>query len=165
MPPNLMSDSPSTQADPIPQALRRLAWLLDESIPLPGGFRIGVDGLIGLIPVVGDVIGAVLSGGLMVEARRLGAPWSVLARMSFNVTLEALVGMVPFVGDLFDLGFKANIRNLRILADWLEAPDKAGRDSVRHLVLAVLFVLGAVAALGAGLVMTITALFGLVGGG
>src|SRR5690349_1135193 len=88
--------------------VRRLGWLLDSSIPLPGGFRIGIDGLVGLIPGVGDVAGAVMSSYLIYEARRMNAPHSLLLRMVGNVLAEAVVGSIPFAGDVFDFAFKAN---------------------------------------------------------
>jgi hypothetical protein len=107
----LASDDSRTRLD----RLRRLAWLLDNSIRLPGGFRIGLDPVIGLIPGIGDAIGALLSVFILNEARILGAPGSVLLRMAGNVVLETVIGAIPFVGDLFDAGFKANARNLALL--------------------------------------------------
>lgn len=67
--------------------LKRLAWLLDSSIPLPGGYRIGLDGLIGLVPGLGDVVAALLSSYIVVEVARLRVPASVLLRMGLNVAL------------------------------------------------------------------------------
>lgn len=109
--------------------LRSLAWLLDNSIPLPGGYRIGVDALIGLIPGVGDAIGALLSAYIVNEARNLGAPRSVLVRMISNVMLETVVGAIPFAGDLFDAAFKANSRNLALLARYQLDPVGSRRSS------------------------------------
>lgn len=111
------------------QRLRSMAWLLDNSIPLPGGFRIGLDALIGLVPGVGDAIGALISVFIINEARSLGAPRSVLMRMSGNVLLETLVGAIPFFGDLFDAGFKANMRNLALLERYHLDPVGARRSS------------------------------------
>src|SRR5918999_2546085 len=96
--------------------LARLAWLLDNSIPLPGTrFRIGIDAIIGLVPGLGDLLGVLLSSYIVREAARLGAPPSVLTRMAFNVAPEGLVGLVPVVGDVFDAAWKANQRNLVLL--------------------------------------------------
>src|SRR5690606_17510045 len=86
--------------------LRALAWLMDNSIPLPGGFRIGIDALIGLFPGIGDAIGAVISTYIINEARDMGAPRSVLLRMMSNVAIDTVIGAIPFAGDLFDAGFK-----------------------------------------------------------
>lgn len=101
--------------------LERMAWLLDDSIPLPGtSRRFGLDPLLGLIPGVGDVAGAMLSLWLVVEAARLGAPRGVLARMAGNVLLETLVGAIPVIGDLFDFIWKANTRNRDLLTDYID---------------------------------------------
>ncbi|WP_445399564.1 DUF4112 domain-containing protein [Zobellella sp. An-6] len=95
--------------------LKRLAWLLDSSIRLPGGFRIGLDGLIGLVPGVGDLVAAGLSAYIIAEAARMKLPAGVLARMGLNVLLELLIGAIPLFGDLFDFAFKANQRNVRLM--------------------------------------------------
>jgi len=111
------------------QRLRSLAWLLDSSIPLPGGFRIGLDAIVGLLPVVGDVAGALVSGYILNEARLLGAPRSVLLRMSANVLIETVLGSVPLLGDLFDAGFKANLRNIALLERYHLDPRASRRQS------------------------------------
>jgi hypothetical protein len=101
--------------------LERLAWLLDAQFVLPGtGFRFGADAILGLVPGVGDAIGAGLSAWLIVEAQRLGAPNTLLARMVANLMLDAAVGAVPVLGDVFDAAFKANLRNMRLLRRHLE---------------------------------------------
>ena len=98
------------------ERLRRFAWLLDSSIPVPGTrWTVGIDALIGLVPVLGDVAGMLLSSYILLEAVRLGAPKRVLARMALNIAVEGLVGSIPLLGDLFDAGFKANQRNIRLL--------------------------------------------------
>lgn len=104
--------------------LKRLAWLLDSAIPLPGGYRIGLDGLIGLVPGLGDVVAALLSSYIVVEAARLRVPASVLLRMGLNVALELIIGAVPVAGDLFDFAFKANERNVRLLEASLGPPEQ-----------------------------------------
>jgi hypothetical protein len=124
----------------VPERLRRLAWLLDSSIPLPGGFTIGIDALIGLIPGLGDVIGVVLSSYIVREAAQLGLPKSVLVRMVFNVAIEGVVGIVPLFGDLFDAGWKANQRNVRLLGAWLDNPQRT-RASSRYFVTGMLALL------------------------
>jgi hypothetical protein len=112
------------------ERLARLAWLLDSSIPIPGTrFTIGLDALIGLFPVVGDLAGVFLSGYIVREAAALGVSRSILARMAFNVALEGLVGMIPFAGDVFDAAYKANQRNVRLLSAWLERPRETRRAS------------------------------------
>ena len=106
------------------QRLKRLeamAKLLDVAFILPGtNIRYGIDGIIGLIPIVGDVIATALSLWLVREARALGAPWYVTARMLGNVAFQGVVGAVPVAGDAIDVLFRANMRNARLLRRWLE---------------------------------------------
>jgi hypothetical protein len=99
--------------------LDAIAKLLDVAFVLPGtNIRYGIDGIIRLVPVVGDLIASAFSLWLVREARALGAPWHVTARMLANVALEGVVGMVPIAGDAFDVMFRANIRNMRMLRNW-----------------------------------------------
>jgi hypothetical protein len=101
--------------------LEAVAKLLDVAFILPGtNIRYGIDGLIGLIPVVGDIIATALSLWLVREARALGAPWYVTARMLGNVAIQGVVGAVPVAGDAFDVLFRANMRNARLLRRWLD---------------------------------------------
>ncbi|MGY3546019.1 hypothetical protein ACVWZ4_001412 [Bradyrhizobium sp. USDA 4472] len=98
-----------------------IAKLLDVAFVLPGtNIRYGIDGLIGLIPVVGDIISTAISLWLVREARALGAPWYITARMLGNVAVDGVVGIVPFAGDAFDVMFRANMRNVRLLRRWLD---------------------------------------------
>jgi hypothetical protein len=118
--------------------LRWVGWLLDNSIPIPGTrFRLGIDQIIGLVPGIGDLIGGFLSLYIIVEASRMGVPRGLLARMGWNVAIDTLVGEVPILGDLFDIGFKANIRNLALLDGYLERPDEVRRSSRRFAALLV----------------------------
>jgi hypothetical protein len=98
-----------------------LATLLDTAFILPGtNVRFGLDALIGLVPGIGDAITTVMSLYIVHEARQLGAPAHVIMRMIANVALDGLVGSVPLVGDAFDVAFRANRRNMRLLRDWME---------------------------------------------
>jgi hypothetical protein len=98
-----------------------LARLLDSAIPIPGTNRtIGIDPLLGLIPVVGDAIAAALASYIIWEARQLGIPRWKIARMIGNTAVDTAIGAVPLLGDLFDVAFKSNRRNLRIVLDHLE---------------------------------------------
>ena len=148
----------------VPARLRRLAYLLDDVIPLPGGRRVGLDPLIGLIPGVGDATGALMSAYIMVEASRLGAPRSVLLRMLANVGVEALVGTIPFLGDLFDAGWKANARNVRLLDEHLARPAAARRSSRGFLLLLLLAVLLIFAGSAAVTFLLLRGLFSALGG-
>lgn len=129
------SPAPVLDADPRVRRVRGLAYLLDNSIPLPGGFRVGLDALIGLVPGIGDTAGAVLSAYILAEAARLGAPRALLLRMAANVGIETVFGAVPFLGDLFDAGWKANARNVALLDTHLERPASTARASRGFLAL------------------------------
>ncbi len=109
--------------------LRRLAWLLDESIPLPGGYRIGVDGIVGLIPGIGDAAGLAASSYILLRAHQFGMPRIVMARMLGNTLLDFLIGTIPVLGDLFDFGFKANRRNIALMQQYLVDERRTRRRS------------------------------------
>lgn len=112
------------------ERLKFFAWLLDSSIPIPGTrLTFGLEALIGLVPLIGDLVGVLLSSLIAAEAARLGASRSVLARMTFNIALEGIVGLVPFAGDVFDAAWKANQRNVRLLEAWLDQARRAERAS------------------------------------
>jgi hypothetical protein len=112
------------------ERLRRVGWLLDASIPVPGTrIRLGIDQLIGLVPGIGDILGGILSLYIILEASRMGVPGSLLARMGWNVAVDTLVGEVPVLGDLFDIGFKANLRNLDLLDGYFQRPTESRRAS------------------------------------
>ena len=94
---------------------------LDTALVIPGtGVRFGLDALIGLFPVVGDIITTALSLFIVHEAYQLGAPGHVIARMLGNVAVDGVFGAVPLVGDAFDVLWRANRRNVRLLREWLD---------------------------------------------
>jgi hypothetical protein len=126
--------------------LRRLAWLLDDAIRLPGGFRIGLDGIVGLVPGIGDVLGLGASAYIVIRAKGLGVPRIVLTRMIGNVVLESVIGVIPVLGDLFDFAFKANRRNLALMEQYFvnEQPVRRGSRARVLLVMAIALALLAV---------------------
>lgn len=106
--------------------LETLATIMDAAILVPGtNIRIGADALIGLLPGLGDLISAGVSGLIILEARRMGAPRRLVARMMGNVAIDALAGAVPIVGDLFDVAFRANLKNTQLLRRHFERADRA----------------------------------------
>lgn len=153
------SDTPSRSTAPLAadapknaRGARRVAWLLDDVIRIPGtNLRFGIDPLLGLLPGGGDLAGGVLSGYIILAAARAGAPSSVLVRMGLNVVVDAVVGTVPLLGDLFDAGYKANRRNAALLQRYVETPAPVQRSNRAVLVLvltALALVLIGAAALG-----------------
>ncbi|GBR22667.1 hypothetical protein AA0473_0178 [Acetobacter orleanensis NRIC 0473] len=99
--------------------IRRLAWILDAAFRLPGTrFHVGVDALVGLLPVGGSVVMGCVSLYIVWEAWRLRAPTGLLVRMMANVLLETAVDTIPVVGDLFDAAYKANLRNVALLEQY-----------------------------------------------
>ncbi len=119
----------------------KLSWLLDNSIPLPGGYRIGLDGFIGLIPGVGDFFSGLLSSLIVIKANQLGVPRSVLLRMVINVLVDTGLGSLPLVGDLFDFVWKANQKNSALLAHYEQAPQQTVRRSLLENMLFILAIL------------------------
>jgi hypothetical protein len=113
----------ATRATASPADMEALAWLLDNSIPIPGtGRRIGLDAVIGLVPGLGDVVSGGLGIIVVARAVQLGLPGVVIARMLVNVALDFVVGSIPLIGDAFDLWFKANARNVGLVRRYALAP-------------------------------------------
>lgn len=116
-------------AEPLPhderrkliEELDRIAWWLDDRFRVPGlGWRFGLDGLVGLAPGAGDLASGAVSAYLMWRARKLGISNAILARMIWNVGIDVVVGSIPVLGSLFDFGWKANRRNIRLLRRHLD---------------------------------------------
>ena len=132
------------------ERLRKVGWVLDSSFRIPGTrIRFGIDAIIGLVPGLGDLIAGALSLYIIAESARLGVPRSLLARMGWNVAVDTFVGEIPILGDLFDVVWKANMRNLALLEEHLQQPiasTKADRGFVVVLCLGLLLLtVGAIA--------------------
>lgn len=141
-------------------ALQRFARLMDAALPVPGThWRFGLDAVLGLVPGVGDAVGALLSSAIIVAAVRHRVRAGVVVRMVWNVVLDLVLGAVPLVGDLFDLLFEENVANLKLL---LEHRDRARPP--RSVVLLLLAVAAVVVLASAAVVAaTIAALMWLSG--
>lgn len=128
--------------------LRHLVRVWDEAVRVPGTrLAVGLDALVGLVPGLGDALGALVAGSVVLTALRAGVPVTVAARMLVNIALDAGAGAVPLVGDLFDAVFRANARNLALLERWLADPARATRRSrvaLASLAAAVVALLAAV---------------------
>ncbi|MEZ5487897.1 MAG: DUF4112 domain-containing protein [Steroidobacteraceae bacterium] len=107
-----------------------MAQLFDHAFRIPGtNWRFGLDPLLGLLPGIGDLLGAAFAAYGIALARRMGVPVAVQLRMIANVVLDATLGSVPVAGDLFDATFKAHQRNHALLERWLEQPQRIERTS------------------------------------
>ena len=110
--------------------LDTLSHLLDDFIRIPGTpIRFGLDGIVGFIPGVGDILGGLASCIIIVAAWSRGVRPVVVARMVLNVAIETAVGSLPVVGNLFDIGWRANRRNYKLLAESLDLPQRHGATS------------------------------------
>ncbi len=108
--------------------IERIAWLMDGAIPV-GRFRIGLDGILGLVPGFGDVLSAMISMLIVARAVQAGIPRVAVARMTANIAIDTLVGAIPLFGDIFDFAYKANLKNLRI---YEEAISRPASSEIRH---------------------------------
>jgi hypothetical protein len=101
---------------------------MDSIFTIPGtNIPIGLDGIMGLIPVAGDIFGMVISIYFLLVALQLGVPKSIIGRMVFNILVDTLVGSVPFFGDIFDFAWTSNLKNLELIEKNLENPRKRRR--------------------------------------
>jgi len=124
---------------PLPSWVERLAWILDSAVRVPGTSdrRVGIDGLMTLIPGVGDAAGVALSMAVLLAGVAAGVSIPTLLRMLMNVGIEALVGLIPFVGAVFDMIYKANIRNVVLMERDLADRRTTRRSSLGTLALMV----------------------------
>lgn len=113
-----------TPSDRTQTVVRRMQWLanvFDDRFCIPGtNYRFGLDGILGLIPVVGDISTGVISLYFAFEGWRLGMPKRKLLRMGVNVAIDVLIGSVPLLGDLFDFSWKANQKNVQLVLNYLD---------------------------------------------
>ncbi len=124
-----MPDKPLQAAEPaepapskLSPASRKIAWVLDEFIRIPGTkFRIGLDPILGLIPGGGEILPSIVACFLLADARRHGLPFKLMLKMSGNVFLNAIFGAVPLLGDIFSAWFKSNSRNYAMMQQFLES--------------------------------------------
>lgn len=101
---------------------RQLASLLDGAWGIPfTRWRIGVDPLLGLFPVAGDLLSALLGLGIVWQARRLAAPQWLQVKMLGNIALDFVIGSIPVIGDIADIGFRQNTRNATLLENWVKS--------------------------------------------
>jgi hypothetical protein len=131
--------------DPRLADVEALARWMDYAFVLPGGFRFGLAGFIGLIPGIGDVMDSLISLYIVNRALQLGIPRVGVARMVLNIGIEGLLGAAPFIGDLFDIVFKANRRNYVLLNSYLAQPQRQRGMDWLFLLATVLVSIAAIA--------------------
>ena len=136
--------NPKPNSRPIPEWVRGLTWLLDESIPVAPGRRVGVDGVVSFIPGVGDAAGLVASMVVVLAGVAAGVSLPTLTLMMVHVGIDTIVGAVPFLGAVFDLGYKANTRNLRLIERDLADRAGARRSALKVFALSAAAITGAV---------------------
>jgi len=150
--------SQTTYPDPL-RNIRALSKLMDAQFRIPGtSIRFGVDGVIGLIPGVGDFISFLISSYIVSMAVNKGASGFVVARMLVNIVIDALVGAIPFLGDIFDVAFKANQRNMQLLQEHYVEGKHQG-SSMKVIIPVVLVLLAVLFGLGWLMYKTIEWLF------
>ncbi len=98
--------------------LKRLSERLDDTFTIPGTkYKIGIEALIGAVPIIGDLIGGILASYIMYSGMKMGAPPRIIARMAVNIAIDFAIGSIPIIGDLFDLVWKANKKNVELIED------------------------------------------------
>ncbi|MDJ1179997.1 DUF4112 domain-containing protein [Roseofilum sp. BLCC_M91] len=144
------------------QRLRRLSQLLDNALPIPGlNYRVGLDPIIGLIPGGGDMVSAILSAYIVLEATRFRLPKETLGRMVMNILIDTLTGIVPVLGDIFDLTWKANAMNMQLLEEHLQAPksrEAADRGFIIVMIIILALIVIGITSFGLFLLWGLTAL-------
>ena len=112
----------------VPDWVEKLAWLMDRSIPIGKRWSIGLDGIVGFFPGVGDLAGSFVSALIVASATQAGLPRAAIARMVTNVAVDTVLGGIPFIGDLFDFAFKANTKNIKIYQEHLQGRTQKVRN-------------------------------------
>ena len=132
----------------LPQELKGMEWIarwMDAKFRIPGtSFRFGLDGLLGLIPGVGDLSTFAVSGYLVLLMARNGASGYVLSRMILNIVIDAALGAIPVIGDLFDFVHKANVKNMKLMQQYYQ--EGRYRGSAWRVIIPVLIILGLILA-------------------
>src|SRR5439155_4971679 len=127
--PNFARSRRPMAAEDLDRELEVLARLMDTMFRIPGlGWRFGLDPILGLVPMVGDVITTAVSVYILLAGLRYGVPKITLVRMAMNVAIDMVVGSVPFVGDFFDAYWKSNVRNLTLLRQRVRVSGRRGAD-------------------------------------
>lgn len=130
--------------------LSRISYLMDEQFRFPGTkFRFGLDPILNLIPIAGDMAGLVVSAGLLLAMAKKGASNKLVVLMSLNILLDATIGAIPIIGQLFDFFFKANSRNIKLMKEhYLEGKHQGSGKNVVVTVVVILIIVFALICYG-----------------
>lgn len=139
--------------------LKKIATYLDSQFHLPFGWRIGWDGIIGMIPGAGDLVTNGISFYIVYRAALIGCPPSVILRMCLNILIDNFLDLIPFVGIVFDFMWKSNLKNVELLEKYLDKPDRTRVASVAILIFTVIF---AIAVICGSIFLTFSLLFKLL---
>lgn len=127
--------------DPRLADVEKLARVMDDALPLGGGFSVGLDGILGLVPGIGDAVAALISLYIVWRAVQLGVPRVTLVRMVANIGIDTVVGSIPLLGDAFDFAWKANRKNYELLRSHMQRPrHQATRDWMFVLAIAAVLI-------------------------
>jgi hypothetical protein len=141
----VIGQSRSERFHDVEARIRRVTYLLDEVVPIPGtGQKVGFDPVVGLIPVVGDVVGAIVGSWIILEAARFGIPRVALGRMIVNLLVDLGIGAIPLIGDVFDIVSRSNSANLAIFRQHALDPDASTAGHRAFFVGLVLLLVGAI---------------------
>ena len=119
--------------------LKRLSERLDNTFTIPGTkYKIGIEALIGAVPIIGDLIGGILASYIMYSGMKMGAPPRIIARMAVNIAIDFAIGSIPIIGDLFDLVWKANKKNVELIEETTLLNEETNK--INYLIVATLIV-------------------------
>ena len=119
--------------------LKRLSERLDNTFTIPGTkYKIGIEALIGAVPIIGDLIGGILASYIMYSGMKMGAPPRMIARMAVNIAIDFTIGSIPIIGDLFDLVWKANKKNVELIEETTLLNEETNK--INYLIVATLIV-------------------------
>ena len=120
--------------------LKLLSKRLDNNFTIPGTkAKIGLDPIMGAIPIIGDLIGALLSTYIMYSGIKMGVPRSVVAQMATNIALDFTIGWIPIIGDIFDIIWKSNKRNVKLIEEAMMAKEEG--DKTNYLITGALLII------------------------
>lgn len=123
--------------------LELLAKFLDSQFIGPFNIKIGFDSIIGLLPFIGDSIGAILASYIIIRSAMLGASKSLLLHMAGNALIDYIIGLIPFFGDVFDIFWKSNQRNINLLKAYLETPEQVTTNTQQFITTTIILTLAA----------------------